>query len=135
MDDRRFDDALRALAAHPAPRRAALRLLAGGALGAVLARLGLEEAASQTATCKPAGRKAPKRTACCSLRWRRKSRKCLGCPAGTELCPGTKGCFDLDSDERHCGVCGTSCGVSEVCDGGRASRAARSVRRAAASTR
>ena len=91
MDGTRFEALTRALAGAAPSRRRLLAGLAGGALGGLLARLGPEAAAAQTATCKPAGRKVRKRTQCCSLRWKRKTRKCLGCPAGTRLCPGTTG--------------------------------------------
>lgn len=46
MDGQRFDGLTRELAG-PQTRRHALRLLAGGTLGAVLARFGLEQASAQ----------------------------------------------------------------------------------------
>lgn len=63
MDDSRFDDLTRALAA---PRRAALRLGAGGALGLLLGWRAVEEAAAHNALAK-----------CKKIRDKKKRKTCL----------------------------------------------------------
>ena len=110
MDPARFDRVVIALAAAPT-RRGAVRLLAGGALGAVLVRLGLERSAavctspggSCTATpfcctgavcqankcCRPAGGRCTNKGQCCSGRCNKAKRKCLGCQdAAAKPCGG-----------------------------------------------
>jgi hypothetical protein len=65
MDGTRFDDVTKALAASAGgiSRRAACKLLTGGALAGVLARFGLEETA---AACKKVGKSCTKQSQCCS---------------------------------------------------------------------
>ncbi|MDA3862764.1 MAG: hypothetical protein PF689_02740 [Deltaproteobacteria bacterium] len=36
-----------------------------------------------------------------------------GCPTGKTDCNGT--CYDLDSDNDHCGACDNSCSANETC--------------------
>ena len=79
MDGNRFDTLTRSLVG---PRRAALRALAGAALGAALARVGLAETTG-LAACKPAGGKCKKAGDCCSRRCRKRQGKKTGkCQAG-----------------------------------------------------
>jgi hypothetical protein len=103
-------DALgRAMGATP-DRRGVLRGL-GGALGALLAGRGGEEAA---ASCKKVGQSCDKTGDCCS------GAKCQGgeckCKSGRDECGGK--CFKLDTDENHCGACNTTCAADRTCCGG-----------------
>ena len=62
MDGPRFDEWVRATARQGATRRAALRLMAGGALGGLLVRFGLGEAA---AACARVGQRCARNYDCC----------------------------------------------------------------------
>ncbi len=134
VDDRRFDALTRTFAVRSSSRRHAVRLLAGGAVGGLLARLGLQEAVAGCAgaktgctandecatcaktvcqegtCCRPAGKPCTRSGHCCSGRCNTKKRVCRGCPAGTEPCGGR--CVDAGT----CGgcptgqeLCGTTC--------------------------
>lgn len=84
MDDRRFDALSRAIS-HSASRRATLRLLAGGALISLLARLTPDATAAQEATaCRPLGKKCQKGDKCCGG-GRCKGGRCK-CTGGTTRC-------------------------------------------------
>ena len=63
MDERRFDALVRAVAADPAPRRAALRFLAGGALGGLFARLA---SGAMAAECLASGKGCRRGSQCCT---------------------------------------------------------------------
>ena len=135
MDGARFDRWTRLLAADPASRRAALRLLAGGGAAAVLARLGLEGAAAacaglgQTCThdgaccsgacstdrrgsepdyrcCQPAGKKAKKASQCCSGKRSRSTGKCT--------CIKTGASTACDPAKPH-QCCSGFCGPDRTC--------------------
>lgn len=101
MDDHRFDNLARSVSAAAASRRSALRLLGGGALGGLLALLGLADAEAG----KKKRRKRPNRRA---------QRRC---PAGTLRCGGGA-CVALQADPHNCGACGNACQVDEVCSRG-----------------
>ncbi len=79
MDDQHFDSLARSLASGRS-RRTAVRLLAGGALGALLTALGLEEAG---AACVRVGRRCETGRQCCTKRCVRG--RCA-CPRGTTRC-------------------------------------------------
>jgi hypothetical protein len=96
MQDRRFDDLTRGLAAS-STRRQALKALGGGAAGALLSVFGLRSAAA-----KP---KAPdkKKPDCCPK-------------AAPTLCGRT--CVDVATDPSHCGGCGAACIPGGTCSDG-----------------
>ena len=89
MDDGRLDAAAKALATL-GTRRAALRLVAVGAFGTVLARLGLQQAA---AACRKNGKECTRGGQCCSgLCKRRTCRPAPGqdiCTIEADACRGT----------------------------------------------
>ena len=89
MDDGRLDTAAKTLA-RLGTRRAALRLVAVGAFGTVLARLGLQEAA---AACRKNGKECARGGQCCSgLCKRRTCRPAPGqdiCTIERDVCRGT----------------------------------------------
>lgn len=98
MDEHRFDEWTRALTATAGSRRGVLRILAGGTLASLLARLGLSEAGAR---CGHAGdRCGPGRGRCCSR---------FACCGGR--------CRNLLTDERFCGGCLTPCDSGETCVG------------------
>ena len=140
MDGARFDRWTRLLAADPASRRGALRLLAGGALGAVLARLGAEGAVAQdeclplrsscstsnpsrccsghcsrttSLCCLPASNKCKKGTQCCSTLCKGPTgkKKCR-CNDGRLPCKGV--CCATGETCRN-GTCGKDCQVNSDC--------------------
>ena len=111
------------MVAAPGSRRAALRLLGGGALGALLGRIGVEgvEAAClkvpkpcaatknccQGATCVGSGR---------CVKNGRPTGKCrCTCPSNLTECGGR--CVDTQTDEGNCGGCGAA-GSAFKCDSG-----------------
>ena len=103
MDGDRFDAIVRTLG-RAASRRGSLKLLAGGALGAVAARLGVGEAA---AACVAAGKQCGKGDKCCA------GSKCKG---GTCKCrAGLKDCGKV------CKACctGDDCAIGQACARGR----------------
>lgn len=118
MDSRRFDAIARALAGT-ASRRLSLKLLAGGALGAVLVRLGVEVA---TAACVPAGKKCGRGDRCCA------GATCKGgackCDRGLRECGKVckECCADGDCPGRVCrnGTCRdrSACAVDSDCQSG-----------------
>jgi Hom_end-associated Hint len=112
MDATRFDRFATALGTSTS-RRTAIKLLAGGALGAVLGGLGLEEAA---AACTPAGKRRRRGEACCPDAVG-DGRRCV-CrsddPAVT--CAGRCGIV-IDNCGRQID-CGTTCPGRETCGGG-----------------
>lgn len=113
MDGKRFDDL--AVRFGTSSRRGALRLLAGGALGAVLTALGLGLAPDEVAAaCGDTGAKCKKGADCCATRCKKKRGqkvgKCLPCTA--ETCPN--GCCDgatcrTGDSDAACGIGGESC--------------------------
>ena len=117
MDDRRFDALVRTLVTGPASRRAALRLLAVGALGAVLARPGAPWATEEAAAaCVPAGKRLRRGERCCRTAVR-DGRRCV-CrsddPATT--CEGK--CGTVRDNCRRAVDCGNTCAGVETCGGG-----------------
>ena|SRR3989442_8468 len=92
--DKLFDDIARALAS-PVPRRRAVKLIAGGLAGAVLAAFGPRRAAAQ-GTCSPA----------CSGN---NPQCCL--PIGNFCCPSSGVCC---GGNKHCCNPGDSC-VANKC--------------------
>ena len=91
MDDQRFDELARGLAASSS-RRQALKALGGGAAGALLSFVGLRGAlAKDNDANADADQKKPD---CCPKR-------------APKLCQRT--CVDTSSDPAHCGKCGKSC--------------------------
>jgi hypothetical protein len=122
VDDRRFDALVRQLALGPASRRQALRLLAGGALAAVLTRLGLagvpaQECVPLKGACSPASiccKGVCKNEVCCLE---------LGtkCKRGGQCCSGvcskkTGKCTCLQKD-KPCSVAAEHKCCSGNCDG------------------
>jgi hypothetical protein len=88
MDDRRFDNLARFLAAGTASRRVTARLLAGGALAAVFGRTAVEEAAA--AVCKQGSRRCTRNSECCSRTCRNRG-TCRPC-ASAGICMGSSPC-------------------------------------------
>ena len=143
MDGNRFDAWTRAWGASRS-RRGALRLLAGGGLGALLARLAPAEVAAQEAqaVCRFVGEPCTVTSHCCHgnvcvddrCACRPNYTSCGGrcrdlrdnehhcgacdtaCHAGQTCCRGV--CADLRADEANCGRCGNRCGQGEACQGG-----------------
>lgn len=107
MDGQRFDALTKSLSSTS--RRRALRLLAGGALGGVLAKVGLAEAAAQE-------------TAAVGDRCRRNR----DCDRNERCC--NRRCINVLSDERACGACGNRCGSGETCINGACFRSCRGAR-------
>ena len=99
MDDHHFDVLAKTLVGGTT-RRGAIGVLAGGALAAVLTRLGIREAA---AACKDIGKKCGQNADCCSRRCRGKRGK-KTCKVGADACPDSTGC----GAAAH--VCGTEPG-------------------------
>jgi len=134
MDGSRFDELTRTLAT-PTSRRRTLRLLAGGALAAVTAALGVGEAGATHTGCRHHGKSCARNKQCCSGR-------CAGsgvckCPGGTTRCGTTACCAAGESCQngtcvaacvgdctgKDCGDngCGVSCGectAPATCGGG-----------------
>jgi len=125
MDDRRFDDLARSLAAGPASRRAALRLLAGLALGTPLGLLGPTGAAACTAVGGRCNLAKPGR--CCSKKCSKRGkclcaqasqRPCYTGPAGTEGVGACQGGTQSCGNNGAWGPCqGQTLPLPEVCDG------------------
>ena len=128
MDGQRFDALTRNLATTS--RRRALGLLAGGALGGILAKVGLADAAAQETE---------------AARRRRRNRDrdrdrddrdgngdvgddCSGsndCRRDLECCGGR--CINTLTDNRACGGCGRACGRNETCFNGGCFRSCRTA--------
>ena len=120
MDDRRIDDLARLVGGvtHPRPRsrRAALRLLAGGAFAALglplVPRLG-RGAAAAAQSCRPLGAPCSRRKKCC---------RAGTCAIGTCICTGGRWeCDDRCLDaatvcrDRTCGTVVDPCGGEVDC--------------------
>jgi hypothetical protein len=94
LDETQFDTLARSLAA-PVPRRTAVRLLAGGLLGGLLASRGSGPVRAQTVE---------------------------SCAAqGLTFCTDPYGfvyCADLINDPENCGACLYGCAYGQVCGGG-----------------
>lgn len=105
MDGERFDRWTKTLTTGTGSRRAALRLLAGGALAGILARLSLEEAA---AGCGKVGDKCGGDRGDCCTGARCKNGRCR-CKRGWLDCDGNGRCENLRTNPSNCGGCGTVC--------------------------
>ena len=111
MDGERFDAIARRMTTSS--RRGALRLLAGGAAGALLARLAPAGVAAQEAqaVCRFVGEPCRVNVECC------RGARCQGgtcqCRPNHTNCNGR--CRDLRSNERHCGACNTPCEPGRAC--------------------
>jgi len=125
IDADRFDALSRALST-PRSRRTALSALLGALLGKALPGPSLEAAAARkqngrdvgAAACvAPGAKRCRKDIDCCATPCKRKKRKCLPCPAGTEYCETSAACVDLQTDHANCGSCGHDCGT-QVCESG-----------------
>ena len=114
MDGDCFDTLARSLT-KPAGRRVVLRALAGGAVAAAVARIGVKEAA---AGCRLVGERCKERDDCCS-NTRCKNGTCV-CQSGYTNCSGR--CRDLNNSRTSCGTCGNRCLSSEVCQSGNCCR-------------
>jgi hypothetical protein len=90
-------------------------------------------------TCLVPGAKGCPRTACCATGCKKKKKKCLPCPAGTEYCASQAACVapgqcavscatgfaDCNGDgncetnttnsNQHCGGCNKPCGTDQTC--------------------
>lgn len=90
-------------------RRGTVKTLLGGVLGTLLAGRTQEALA-----CKNFGRTCDRDNDCCA------GMKCQNdectCENGFTKC-GAR-CYDLDTDETHCGACSTVCGAGESCCSG-----------------
>ena len=95
MDAQRFDNLSRSLAAAVS-RRHTLRLLAGGALGALVGVRAVEDSAAATCQAKDA-RCGTGFGRCCGN---------LACCTGTN---GSRHCRRLSTDPENCGQCGLQC--------------------------
>ncbi len=130
MDDVRFDDWTRSLVVS-ASRRVALKTLAGGALGALLMRVGVAEG---EAACAPHGTACKGTTGGCCSGFCEHTGKCskngkltgkcrCRCPEGTTKC-GTKRCCGAGAECQggQCvpaaGACAPACTPDRTCEGG-----------------
>ena len=116
MDGPRFDAWTRSLA-RGRSRRGALRVLAGGGLGAMLAQLAPRGAGAQEAqaVCGFVGEPCRVNGECCHGN-RCNGRRCVCRPNHTD-CGGR--CRDLRFNENHCGECGNRCEAGQTCCWGR----------------
>lgn len=131
MDANQFDELVARLAEGPS-RRDALK----GVLGGALASVGIGAAASDDAEGKGKGKGKARKS-----NNRGKGRKNNGrggaqgqgdvsgdkkknksnkkkCKGDKKRCGSKKKCFDLQSSEQHCGVCGNACDIDETCEAG-----------------
>ena len=108
MDADRFDHLARALHWRQS-RRAALRLLSPGALGALATGVGLGEARGNHFECRHVGARCKRPGQCCSSR-------CLG-PTGGKTCSGHDAgtCTTQNVCTTGTTVCGSHGGSSCVC--------------------
>lgn len=127
MDGQRFDALTRNLATTS--RRRALGLLAGGALGGILAKVGLADAAAQETEAARRRRRDDR-----DDRDDRRDNGNVGdrcgsnddCVRDLECCSGR--CINTKTDERACGGCGKACGRNETCFNGGCFRSCRAAR-------
>jgi hypothetical protein len=116
LDQRRLDEVAHGLATGGISRARALRMLAGAALGVVLGGAGLVSVADPAeAACKRVGRRCGRRRGRCCRGARCRNGVCV-CREGRARCAGR--CFDLQTSEKHCGVCGNACSGLQVCQSG-----------------
>lgn len=85
MDQRRFDGLIRKLTEEPRSRRGSLRLVAGTALGGLLAGAGFGAPAAEAAGCRKVDEPCRQERQCCSglCRGKRGKKTCRGHGAGT----------------------------------------------------
>jgi hypothetical protein len=121
MDDQRFDALAKTLSRTS--RRRALRLFAGGALGAALTRVGLSSAGAQDGTVTASGSGGGTGDRCNDSH---------DCKRGLRCC-GSR-CRSISTDENNCGSCGTKCGAGETCVNGGCFRNCRSARQGVCNT-
>ena len=120
MDGRSFDVVAKSFVTS-SPRRTAARLLAGGALSAALARLGLGEVATEAAaTCRAIGKKCRRNRECCSKLCKRGTCRCrregTSCTSYETCCSGS---CDFLIDGGTCAPCrGQPCTAERPCCGG-----------------
>ena len=110
MDADRFDTWTRSLVT-PAPRREALRLVAGTVASGLLGLLARREAA---AACGKVGDPCGQDADCCNGGRCARNGTCR-CKAGLTDCGGN--CRNLQTNPNHCGACGTVC-ASGLCVAG-----------------
>jgi hypothetical protein len=111
MDEPRIDVIAKRLSAGFSRRRVVGGLSGGlAAVGALL-----RPKPAPAGGCKKVGKLCDKNQDCCD------HAECKGgeckCKSGWKECGGGV-CVNRDTDESHCGHCGTVCGEDEVCDGG-----------------
>ena len=112
MEDRRFDELTRTLAALT-NRRQVLRRLAGATGGGFLALVGIGVGEARHRRCG-LGRRCRRDEQCASGFCDEDTRTCA-CPTGTTACHGA--CVDLTSDPDNCGACDRLC-ESGACQNG-----------------
>ena len=119
MDGQHFDRFVKAWATRTT-RRAALKVLAGGALAALIGGTRHQETEAADA-CGLVGAACAADADCC-FGGRCNARGVCTCRTaiGFTPCPvaGGQRCFRLATDPRHCGACGARCAVGETCCGG-----------------
>ena len=144
MDGPRFDAWTRTLA-RGRSRRGALRVLAGGGLGALLAHRAASRGTAQEAqaVCGLVGEPCRVNGECCHgnacrdgtcqcarVNYTNCNGRCRDlrtnenhcgacntpCEAGQTCCRGR--CVDPQTDQLHCGACGNACGREQACAGG-----------------
>jgi hypothetical protein len=111
-DANRLDVYARTLSAATT-RRATLRLLAGGALGAVLLRFSADEAA---AACVPAGKRLHQGQRCCPDAVRRGRRCVCRSDGAATTCAGW--CGTVQDNCSRAVDCGNTCSGTDTCGGG-----------------
>lgn len=110
MDPDRFDTLARKVATGTSRRRVVTGIVAGLAAPRLPGLAGDVGAA----TCKKTGKPCDRNSDCCD------HAECPGnkcrCKKGFKDC--NRKCYNLDTDEKHCGRCDTKCGAGErCCDG------------------
>jgi hypothetical protein len=112
--DKQLDALARELASGQISRRAALRRLAGAAIGLTVASVPGASALASTDSKKcPKSRRCGDK--CCPKHASCKRGKCK-CDSGYAKCG--KKCVDFQSDATHCGDCDTVCDPGRACIGG-----------------
>ena len=116
MDDTRFDALTKTLVTGAVTRRRALTLVAGTALGGLMARLGLGADAAEAAACRRVGERCRRPANCCSgvCRGPEGKKTCRAHDVGT-CRPELEFCLtDAECNGRNC-ICLTTTGGALFC--------------------
>jgi hypothetical protein len=111
MDHQRFDAITRAMAGGTSRRRV-LKGLAGGALGGLVALVGMGDAEARR--CRPIGRNCRAHADCCTDHCNNDGDlyQCT-CPPGLGDCDGDGACETDVTTVTNCGACGNDCSAGQ----------------------